>query len=190
MSTPSKEICVVNASRLPEFSPKEISAASKVRDNVSLIDIAFRATNTNCLASVEWIYNSLNHNQIKTESLCSVDVATLKPHKSDDFFYATCNMGVRDVAPWEIILPDDEKKEGNAVLYIVEAKIELTYKPELKTGLTKKGKEVFGALNGPFHAWAYWREFVQNATWRMGIPPVTLDTILPPSGKPTKKKKA
>lgn len=34
--------------------------------------------------------------------------------------------------------------------------------------------DVFSALNIPLNAWPYLREYVQNVTQRLGIPPLTL----------------
>ena len=53
----------------------------------------------------------------------------------------------------------------------------LNYTFEPKSKVLKKDLEAFGAINGVYHAWPYWREFVQNATQRMNLPPLTLDVL-------------
>ena len=58
-------------------------------------------------------------------------------------------------------------------------------------GLTDKGIQEFGNLNGVFNAWPYWREFVQNTIARMGLPPLTIPVfrVFPPKkAKPPRKK--
>jgi len=38
---------------------------------------------------------------------------------------------------------------------------------------------VFGQQNGVYHVWPYWREFVQSATTRMGLPPLRMPLLAP-----------
>lgn len=42
---------------------------------------------------------------------------------------------------------------------------------------TKEFFDVFGRLNLPLNSWPYFREFVQNMTQRMNIPPLTLPFV-------------
>ncbi len=57
--------------------------------------------------------------------------------------------------------------------------------------------KAFAEMNGVFNAWPYWREFVQNATVRMGLPALTIPVfrLFEPKGsehvpkKVVKKKK-
>lgn len=52
---------------------------------------------------------------------------------------------------------------------------------ELRYRITAKFEddelEKFAKINGIYHAWPYWREFVQNCTTRAGLPPLTLHPI-------------
>lgn len=48
--------------------------------------------------------------------------------------------------------------------------------------LTRIGKaecEAFARLNGIYHVWPYWREFVQSSSVRMGLPPLVFPPVLP-----------
>jgi hypothetical protein len=57
--------------------------------------------------------------------------------------------------------------------------------------------KLFAEMNGVFNAWPYWREFVQSATVRMGLPALTIPVFrvhgpkkaAQPSKKVAKKKK-
>ncbi|MFP3938530.1 MAG: hypothetical protein ACLFVW_09340 [Phycisphaerae bacterium] len=54
--------------------------------------------------------------------------------------------------------------------------IELSLTLELQYECSDVGKfqeddlEAFAQVNGPYNAWPYWREYVQNAVTRMGLP--------------------
>ena len=54
-------------------------------------------------------------------------------------------------------------------------------------GLTEQHFSEFAKINGVFNAWPYWREYVQSATSRMGLPPLTIPVMC--LYKPKKKKK-
>lgn len=51
----------------------------------------------------------------------------------------------------------------------------LTFTTEIP--FTKKFFDVFRRLNLPLNSWPYFREFVQNMTQRMNIPPLTLPFV-------------
>jgi hypothetical protein len=55
----------------------------------------------------------------------------------------------------------------------VEATFDLQYEHPDAEDLTDEAIESFGALNGVYNAWPYWRELLQNMTCRMGLPPLT-----------------
>lgn len=57
----------------------------------------------------------------------------------------------------------------------VKATIELSYRATAK--FENEELEAFSRINGIYHAWPYWREFVQSATARAGLPPLTLHPI-------------
>jgi hypothetical protein len=46
-------------------------------------------------------------------------------------------------------------------------------------GIEKSHIDAFGELNGVYNAWPYWREFVQAATVRMALPPLTVPVHRP-----------
>jgi len=74
---------------------------------------------------------------------------------------------------------------------LIEASFLLAYKIENFEGLTQKGFEQFANLNGIYNAWPYWREFVQNAIVRMGLPSLSIPVfriVEPPKGKTIKQK--
>jgi preprotein translocase subunit SecB len=59
----------------------------------------------------------------------------------------------------------------------VRASYCLTYDISPKGRITKKDREAFGAVNGVYNCWPYWREFVQSATLRLNLPPLTLQVL-------------
>jgi preprotein translocase subunit SecB len=79
----------------------------------------------------------------------------------------------------------DAQKEENAFLDI-EATFFLLYSIERLDGLDDSTFGSFADLNGTYNAWPYWREFVQNVTSRMGLPPLTIPVFRLPRG-PAKK---
>ena len=75
-----------------------------------------------------------------------------------------------------------EEKHGPCVH--IEAMFLVTYAAE---GLTELGPEhfnSFGAINGVFNAWPYWRELLHNLTLRMGLPAFVLPVLRIGSPKP------
>ena len=64
---------------------------------------------------------------------------------------------------------------------VIEAEFMLVYAVDTLQEVKQENLNVFGQTNGIFNAWPYWREFVQSATARMGLPPLTLPAYrLPP----------
>lgn len=160
------------------LEPKEIKAAKAVRDSVSLRNVHFMHTSTFVGPFADDIYTLVEQGEIETriEYQVSARLFTDKPHRAGDSFIVGCDMGIREV----IDDPEsDAGSQGQDVVFSVEAKIALNYDVGRKSGLTKRGKEIFARENGPFNAWSFWREFVHNATWRMGIPPVSLPMMIP-----------
>lgn len=74
---------------------------------------------------------------------------------------------------------------------VIEASFLLMYQADTLEGITQKSVEQFGKLNGMYNAWPYWREFVQNTTIRMGLPPLTIPVfrIFAPKKAEAPKKK-
>ena len=66
----------------------------------------------------------------------------------------------------------------------IEASFVVTYAAEGLTGLEPEHFNSFGALNGVFNAWPYWRELLHNLTFRMGLPAFVLPVLRIGSPKP------
>lgn len=56
----------------------------------------------------------------------------------------------------------------------IKATFLLVYDAENISEMPDEYFESFGKTNGVYNAWPYWREFVQNATTRMGLPSLTI----------------
>ena len=56
----------------------------------------------------------------------------------------------------------------------ISADFLLIYKAKSLDGLSKSNYDAFASYNGVFNAWPYWREFVNNMTARLKLPPLTL----------------
>ena len=69
------------------------------------------------------------------------------------------------------VAPQDSKA---APFIVVKVSFEVSYR--LPEGFTATKAELaeFAQTNGVFNAWPYCREFIQNATVRMGLPPIVL----------------
>lgn len=79
-----------------------------------------------------------------------------------------------------------EESEKHEPCVGIEASFLVTYAADGLSGLGPEHFSSFGALNGVFNAWPYWRELLHNLTSRMGLPafvlPVLrLGTPMPPS---------
>jgi preprotein translocase subunit SecB len=79
---------------------------------------------------------------------------------------------------------NEPQKEKNVFLEI-EAELVLLYSIKDIEGLDDSSFKSFAELNGTYNAWPYWREFVQNVTSRMGLPPLTIP-VFRLSGGPAK----
>jgi preprotein translocase subunit SecB len=75
----------------------------------------------------------------------------------------------------------------------LEAEVEIELRYGYPEGLDLRPDELqpFANLNGVFNAWPYFREFIQNATTRMGLPPFVLPVFrvrkAEPAGKAARK---
>jgi hypothetical protein len=76
--------------------------------------------------------------------------------------------GFRIIAQFGMAAKGTEEKGGSEVK--VGAAFELQYEHPDAHELTEDDIESFGAVNGLYNAWPYWREFLQNMTSRMGLP--------------------
>ncbi len=68
--------------------------------------------------------------------------------------------------------PTTQKDQEIAVE--VEAVFLLTYSISDLKGLSQTHYESFAQTNGVYNAWPYWREYLQNAITRMGLPVLTV----------------
>lgn len=84
----------------------------------------------------------------------------------------------------------ERAKQGEPFLKI-SAMFALVYKAKDLSNLSEKAFDSFGQANGVYNAWPYWREFVQNVTTRMGLPPLTIPVfrIVAPSQKEASTRK-
>ena len=73
----------------------------------------------------------------------------------------------------------DAKRKGASQLLQIEAEFQLIYSINSFDQLTDENFKAFGELNGIFNCWPYWREYVQQTTVRMGLPPLTLPVYRP-----------
>lgn len=62
---------------------------------------------------------------------------------------------------------------------IAQATFQVGYELPAECKLEAKDLEVFAKLNGLYNTWAYWREFVQSSTARLGLPPLALPLLTP-----------
>ena len=79
-----------------------------------------------------------------------------------------------------------EESEKHEPCVGIEALFLVTYAAEGLTGLGPEHFNSFGALNGVFNAWPYWRELLHSLTVRMGLPAFVLPVLrigtpMPPS---------
>lgn len=77
---------------------------------------------------------------------------------------------------------DSEKEQVR-----IEAMFVLLYDLPSLEGLRKENFDAFGEVNGLYNVWPYLREFVQNATVRMGLPPLTIPVFRPIKAKAVAK---
>lgn len=69
----------------------------------------------------------------------------------------------------------------------IKATLELVYDSPSAGKFSQEALDWFGRINGVYNGWPYWREFVQNATTRMGLPPLVIPTFRLPRS-PTRRK--
>ncbi|MFH0982240.1 MAG: hypothetical protein V2A79_11955 [Planctomycetota bacterium] len=77
-----------------------------------------------------------------------------------------------------------EESEKHEPCVGIEASFLVTYAADGLTGLGPEHFSSFGALNGVFNAWPYWRELLHNLTFRMGLPAFVLPVLRIGSPKP------
>jgi preprotein translocase subunit SecB len=66
-------------------------------------------------------------------------------------------------------------KDGEQTVIDVGARIEARYEiPDEEEGPSAGEMKAFAKTNGMLNVWPYWREYVQSASLRAGLPPLTL----------------
>lgn len=71
------------------------------------------------------------------------------------------------------VVASDEGEPQSPAMLDVGATLSLRYTVESFEGLSNVKLAAFAYFNGIFNAWPYWREYVQSATVRLGLPPLT-----------------
>jgi hypothetical protein len=74
--------------------------------------------------------------------------------------------------------PTDGEEQAEAMVSI-DAKYVLIYSADNHDGLDDEALGAFGATNGVYNAWPYWREFVQSCTLRMGLQGIVVPLFRP-----------
>jgi len=70
-----------------------------------------------------------------------------------------------------------EGRENDGPCVDMESTFLVSYGAGNLTGLGEENFRSFGALNGLFNAWPYWRELLHNLTLRMGLPAFVLPVL-------------
>jgi hypothetical protein len=77
---------------------------------------------------------------------------------------------------------EEELKNEELVKSRIASEISATYcilySINSEEKLSDEEREVFGKNNAPYHAWTYWREYVQNTCNRMGLPVSTVPMLV------------
>ncbi len=70
---------------------------------------------------------------------------------------------------FSVVTTMDGEPEPDPTL-LIDATLVLVYSLDSLDGLEDQNFQAFALTNGVYNAWPYWREFVQSATVRMGLP--------------------
>lgn len=62
-------------------------------------------------------------------------------------------------------------------VFEIQGMMAVEYKLRDLDGVEEQHVEAFARMNGIYNTWPYWREYVQSAVGRMGLPPVTLPVM-------------
>lgn len=100
--------------------------------------------------------------EIEFEVVTSADV---KEYNMDEgIFWVRAQITTR-------IIPVEPEKDA---VVSVSAAFEIEYSLPKESRFSQEQLNTFSKINGVFHAWPYWREFVQNMVARMNLPTITL----------------
>jgi hypothetical protein len=72
------------------------------------------------------------------------------------------------------LLASVQNETSSEPLIVLAAGFILVYSVGAISDFSDMELAAFAKTNGVFNAWPYWREFVQNTSARMGIPPITV----------------
>ena len=134
---------------LEEIAP--LLAAVQIRD-IRLVE-----------AGVSTSVRSANEaGEIKFEVATSADVKEY--NKDEGIFWVLAQITTR-------IMPVEPEK---AAAVSVSVGFEIEYSLPKESRFSQEQLNTFSRINGVFHAWPYWREFVQNMLARMNLPTITL----------------
>ena len=160
------------AQKKTKAKPKKnmLELATKVSDRVEIQDVRTIRTQWEVTPSAEKGRQELSFNT-------SVHVES-QEESGHVLVFATFTMNG---------VPEDSGKREKS--FSIEATLLLLYKIGTFEGIEKDNLEAFGEINGVYNAWPYWREFVQSAITRMGLPKLTIP-VFRLSGSPEQKKKA
>jgi len=133
----------------------QLGVALRVSDRIQLDSV--RLMHCECTQS-RLVGPSEKNFEIDRESSSSMDLATNRV-----FVWAS------------FTLRTFEKRDSSSEPYvIIKATFLLMYRAVSLDDITEETVELFAKTNGIFNAWPYWREFVQNTTSRMNLPPLTI----------------
>ena len=100
--------------------------------------------------------------EIKFEVATSADVKEY--NKDEGIFWVLAQIKIR-------LIPVEPEKDA---VVSVSAAFEIKYSLPKESRFSQEQLNTFSRINGVFHAWPYWREFVQNMVARMNLPTITL----------------
>ncbi len=160
-----------------ERARTELEAAIQVADRIQLETV--RLMSCKCLQTALFGPGKKSFKIEKTVS-SSMDTSTNRVFVLADFTLVTFETGSNEKEPCTTI----------------EASFLLVYQADSLEGISDETVNHFGNINGVYNAWPYWREFVQNAIVRMGLPALTIPVfrvfapkgIKKPEGKVVAKK--
>ncbi len=97
----------------------------------------------------------------------------------------SANSTIKVLASFVMEAKPEDAKAASAVVE-ASASIELEYVCSDAGSFDDETIQSFGRINGVYNAWPYWREYVQSAVTRMGLPPLVVPVyrIMDAVGKP------
>lgn len=132
-----------------------LELALTVSDRIELESV--RLMSCNC-EQLQLVGPGPKNFEIEKKSTSGMDKGTKRVFVTIDFVLKTFETGADNKEPFVVI----------------QASFLLIYNADTLEGITEEAVELFGSTNGIFNAWPYWREFVQNTTMRMTLPPLTI----------------